>query len=108
MPRRRWLWSDPDIIRIQDRELAQLDPETNHRVRRLQRRYVAECDRVRVALRPGIEAGERGTRLLVTLGLVNSSPQSGAAAPAEAENVLSAIALRAPWLGPAETVDATR
>lgn len=88
--------SDPDVIRIQDRELAQLAPDANHRVRSLQRRYVQEWDAVLAAARPGIAADERQIRLLATFGLLNSTPHSGSPTrPADAAAVLEAMALRA-------------
>jgi len=57
----------PDIIRIQDRELAGLDAETNQRVR----------------------------RLLGVFGLLNSTPHSAPASGAAAAGILAAMAHRA-------------
>src|SRR5690606_2989502 len=50
-----------DIIRIQDRELAQLPADVRHEVRSLQRRYVQEWDRVLAVLRPAMSEEERQT-----------------------------------------------
>ncbi|RZI91120.1 MAG: TetR/AcrR family transcriptional regulator [Microbacterium sp.] len=82
----------PDIIRIQDRELAGLPAATSHRVRELQRTYVAEWDAVLAAARPELAAEERRVRLLGTFGLLNSTPHSARGAGAEAERVLARMA----------------
>jgi AcrR family transcriptional regulator len=82
----------PDIIRIQDRELAGLPAATNHRVRELQRTYVAEWDAVLAAARPALSAAERRVRLLGTFGLLNSTPHSARGAGADAERVLARMA----------------
>lgn len=68
--------SEPDVIRLQDRELALLPADARHTVRRLQREYVQEWDRVLTALRPEMSEAERQTRLLATFGLLNSTPHS--------------------------------
>lgn len=82
----------PDIIRIQDRELAGLPADINHRVRALQRTYVAEWDAVLAAARPALTPAERGVRLLGTFGLLNSTPHSAPGGGAEAERVLARMA----------------
>lgn len=68
--------SDPDVIRIQDRELPSLSPEDNQTVRRLQREYVQLWDGVLAVLCPALDDGERQVRLLGTFGLLNSTPHS--------------------------------
>lgn len=87
--------SDPDTIRIQDRELAQLDRESNHLVRSLQRQYVEEWDRVLATLLPGVSAQERQVRLLATFGLLNSTPYSAPPELTDAPDVLTGMATRA-------------
>lgn len=87
--------SDPDIIRIQDRELAQLPRESNHQVRSLQRQYVQAWDDVLASLRADLTPDERQTRLLATFGLLNSTPYSARPTGAAAAAVLSRMALRA-------------
>lgn len=87
--------SDPDIIRIQDRELPQLPPATNHEVRNLQRLYVQEWDRVLAALRPDLSVDERQTRLLAAFGLLNSTPHSATPTGVEAGTILAGMASRA-------------
>jgi AcrR family transcriptional regulator len=86
---------NPDIIRIQDRELAQLPVATNHHVRSLQRQYVQAWDDVLAVLRPDIGDAERQTRLLATFGLLNSTPYSARSTGASAAAVLSRMAIRA-------------
>ncbi|WP_336630876.1 MULTISPECIES: TetR/AcrR family transcriptional regulator [unclassified Microbacterium] len=85
----------PDIIRIQDRELAGLDAETNHRVRRLQREYVEAWDLVLDVAHPGLGAAERRTRLLGVFGLLNSTPHSASASGDDAARILADMARRA-------------
>ncbi len=85
----------PDIIRIQDRELAGLAAETNHRVRRLQREYVAAWDQIFAAAAADLSAPERETRLLGVFGLLNSTPHSAGASGEEAAGILAAMARRA-------------
>ncbi len=85
----------PDIIRIQDRELAGLPADVNQRVRTLQRTYVSEWDAVLSAARPHLEPAERETRLLGVFGLLNSTPHSAAATGEAAAGILAAMARRA-------------
>lgn len=86
---------EPDIIRIQDRELAQLPADVNHTVRSLQRQYVQEWDQVLAALRPQMTPPERQTRLLAVFGLLNSTPHSAVPMGALAGGILAAMAMRA-------------
>jgi len=85
----------PDIIRIQDRELAGLASDTNHRVRRLQREYVAAWDGILATAAPVLSAPERETRLLGVFGLLNSTPHSAGASGEDAARILAAMARRA-------------
>lgn len=87
--------SDPDIIRIQDRELSQLPVDQSHRVRLLQRRYVQAWDAVLAELRPDLGDAERQTRLLASFGLLNSTPHSARPSGGSAGPVLAAMAQRA-------------
>ncbi|MEV8240407.1 TetR/AcrR family transcriptional regulator [Microbacterium testaceum] len=87
--------ADPDTIRIQDRELAQLPADANHQVRSLQRQYVQEWDAVLASVRPELDAAERQTRLLGTFGLLNSTPHSADSSGDRAAAILAAMALRA-------------
>jgi AcrR family transcriptional regulator len=87
--------ADPDIIRIQDRELAQLPAEVNHTVRSLQRQYVQEWDRQLAIVLPGASEEERQTRLLGTFGLLNSTPHSADPTGDSAGGILASMAYRA-------------
>ncbi|WP_232466190.1 TetR/AcrR family transcriptional regulator [Diaminobutyricimonas sp. LJ205] len=87
--------ADPDIIRIQDRELPQLAVDVSHRVRRLQRQYVQTWDEVLRQLRPALDDDERQTRLLATFGLLNSTPHSAQGTEGRAGPILAGMARRA-------------
>lgn len=76
--------SEPDIIVLQDRELASLPSDANRKVRRLQREYLREWERVLETLHPEFSAAEAQTRLLATFGLLNSTPHSARAGGARA------------------------
>lgn len=82
----------PDVIRLQDRELARLPADASRQVRTLQRTYVAEWDAVLAAARPSLSAEERRVRLLGTFGLLNSTPHSAPAGGADAERILARMA----------------
>lgn len=94
--------SDPDIIRIQDRELAQLPDEVSAAVRGLQRRYVQGWDGVLARVAPELGEAERQTRLLAVFGLLNSTPFSAKPTGEAAGGILAGMALRAlvgtPWV----------
>ncbi len=68
--------SQPDVIRVQDRDLASLDEADRHAVRALQRRYVELWVEVLGTLRPGESAADLRTRAHATFGLINSTPHS--------------------------------
>lgn len=87
--------SDADVIRVQDRELANLPGDAGRQVRRLQRAYVQEWDALLAALRPELGAAERQVRLLGVFGLLNSTPHSAPPAAGRAGGILAAMAQRA-------------
>lgn len=68
--------TEPDIILVQSRELLSLPSDANRRVRRLQREYMREWQQVLAGVRPEYDEGEAETRLLATIGLLNSTPHS--------------------------------
>lgn len=68
--------SEPDIIRLQDRELAALPDAANRRIRALQRSYVQHWDEPFATVAPGLRADERRTVLHAMFGLLNSTPHS--------------------------------
>ena len=68
--------SQPDVIRVQDRELASLDERDRHTVRLAQRRYVELWVGVLAQVRPGETAADLRMRAHATFGLMNSTPHS--------------------------------
>ncbi len=84
--------TEPDIILLQDRELSSLPSDANRKVRRLQREYLREWQKVLVAIHPEIDEHEAQTRLLATVGLLNSTPHSAKASGARAAAILAAMA----------------
>jgi AcrR family transcriptional regulator len=71
-----FVFSEPDLIRIQDRDLAHLPVAAKRQVRRAQRQYVEIW--VDVLRRLSNELGENDARLMAhaTFGLLNSTPHS--------------------------------
>jgi len=67
---------DPDVIRVQDRDLASLSPADREAVRDLQRRYVDLWVDVLRRLSPATERPELRLRAQATFGLLNSTPHS--------------------------------
>jgi AcrR family transcriptional regulator len=67
---------DADVIRVQDRELEQLDPGARHEVRTLQRRYVEHWVDTLHRLRPDRAETELRIRAHAAFGLLNSTPHS--------------------------------
>lgn len=63
-----------DIIRIQDRELANLPPDANRRVRQLQRTYLAGWQQIVARLRPDLDAADLEVRMHALFGILNSTP----------------------------------
>lgn len=87
--------SEPDIILLQDRELSSLPTDANRKVRRLQREYLREWERVLAKLHPEFGAAEAQTRLLATVGLLNSTPHSARASGTQASGAEAAAILAA-------------
>ncbi|HWI32410.1 MAG TPA: TetR/AcrR family transcriptional regulator [Microbacterium sp.] len=65
-----------DVIRVQDRELANLIDEDRHAVRRLQREYVETWVRVLAEAHPDSNERELRVRAHACFGLINSTPYS--------------------------------
>ena len=86
--------AEPDVIRVQDRDLASLDDEARATVRRLQRTYVELWVDVLCAVEPGLAREVARVRAHAVFGLLNSTPHS-ARGRAEAARQLSGMALRA-------------
>lgn len=69
-------FTEPDLIRIQDRDLANLPAGAQRQVRRAQRRYVETWVGVLTRLDPDL--GEENARVMAhaVFGLLNSTPHS--------------------------------
>ncbi|BBZ29549.1 TetR family transcriptional regulator [Mycolicibacterium madagascariense] len=92
-----FVFTEPDLIRIQDRDLAHLPAAAKRQVRRAQRQYVEVW--VDVLRRRSPAVGENAARLMAhaTFGLMNSTPHSvkpGTGA-AESRAVLRAMTIGA-------------
>jgi AcrR family transcriptional regulator len=70
---------NPDVIRVQDRDLASLTDADRTSVRSLQRAYVELWVRVLSRLHPGADAAALRIRAHAVFGLINSTPHSGRA-----------------------------
>jgi len=92
--------ADPDVIRVQDRDLASLADEDRHAVRRLQREYVELWIEVLAAVHPDHPVNDLRVRAHACFGLINSTPHSVRAlrdAPADEDvsQILESMALAA-------------
>ncbi|MDP9166809.1 MAG: TetR/AcrR family transcriptional regulator [Actinomycetota bacterium] len=92
-----FVFTEPDLIRIQDRDLAHLPTAAKRQVRRAQRQYVEIW--VDVLRRLTEDLDENDARLMAhaAFGLLNSTPYSirPGAAPASSREVLRAMTLAA-------------
>ncbi len=68
---------NPDVIRVQDRDLDSLGDEDRHLVRTLQRRYVELWVGVLERLHPDVDTAVLRARAHAVFGLLNSTPHSG-------------------------------
>jgi AcrR family transcriptional regulator len=68
--------TEPDVIRVQDRDLAALSAQDGQSVRDLQRRYVEVWVDVLARLSPATDRAELRLRARATFGLLNSTPHS--------------------------------
>jgi AcrR family transcriptional regulator len=84
--------SEPDLIRVQDRDLANLGGAART-VRRLQRDYVEIWRSALQAARPGLDDDDARSRAHAVFGLLNSTPHSLAGRePGTMKQVLAAMA----------------
>ena len=83
----RFALDNPDVIRVQDRDLGSLLGADRHRVRALQRGYVELWVLVLGQVHPSVDIALLRMRAHATFGLINSTPHSAAAASAPAETV---------------------
>lgn len=92
--------SEPDLITVQSRELANVTEPARRQIRRLQRLYVEEWVTVLSELSPGAAPASLRTAVHATFGLLNSTPHSATelapAAVAELLYTMARAALTAP------------
>ncbi len=87
---------EPDLIRIQDRDLANLPAAAQRQVRRAQRRYVETWVRVLRSLDPGLAEADARVMAHAAFGLLNSTPHSTKTAEQErSREVLRAMTVAA-------------
>lgn len=67
---------EPDLIRVQDRDLHSLPDDARHRVRQTQRRYVEIWVDVLRRIDRGLDATHARIAAHATFGLINSTPYS--------------------------------
>jgi len=68
--------TDADVIRVQDRDLASLNDDDRHTVRRLQREYVEVWIAILTAVQPDRAEDDLRVRAHACFGLINSTPHS--------------------------------
>lgn len=88
--------TEPDLIRIQDRDLQSLPEDAKRRVRLMQRQYVETWVRVLVDLDPELEEKDARTEAHAIFGLMNSTPHSAnPSTPTNTRRILRAMCLAA-------------
>ncbi|GAA1445529.1 SACE_7040 family transcriptional regulator [Leifsonia poae] len=92
--------SEPDTIRVQDRDLDALPDSERRAVRRLQRRYIELWMDVLSSLHPSVPSGELRMRVQATFGLINSTPHSVRAGGTSTDAAMARPVLeRMAWAG---------
>lgn len=92
---------EPDLIRIQDRDLGNLPAGAQRQVRRAQRRYVEIWVSVLRNLKPGLAESDARVMAHAAFGLLNSTPHSTKTADQErSREVLRAMTSAALRRGP--------
>ena len=88
--------SNPEVIRVQDRDLDSLAVSDRHRVRLLQREYVELWVQVLKRVHPAVDVALLRIRAHATFGLLNSTPHSArASSKAAVRALLEEMALAA-------------
>ncbi|TFB72590.1 TetR/AcrR family transcriptional regulator [Cryobacterium glaciale] len=80
--------ANPDVIRVQDRDLDSLAESDQHRVRALQREYVELWVHVLHRVHPAADETKLRIRAHATFGLLNSTPHSARASAQPAVRAL--------------------
>ncbi|WP_026536199.1 SACE_7040 family transcriptional regulator [Arthrobacter sp. H14] len=68
--------TNPDVIRVHDRDLDSLSEEDGNNVRALQRKYVEVWVNVLSQLHPGTDKAQLRLRAHAAFGLINSTPHT--------------------------------
>jgi AcrR family transcriptional regulator len=85
-----------DVIRIQDRELANLPEAVNRRVRNLQRQYISGWSLIMSRVRPELGAADLAVTMHAVFGILNSTPYTADLdAAADVRAILQSAALAA-------------
>lgn len=71
----RFATTEPELIRVQDRDFSSLAAEASRAVRRLQRQYVELWADSLIQLDGSVPRQEARTRVQAVFGLINSSPR---------------------------------
>lgn len=87
--------ADSALIRIQDRDLAQLPADARHEVRRLQREYVEIWADVLLRCGLAVDSADARTKVQATIGLINSTPHIAGGAESKMAGLLAAMATAA-------------
>ena len=80
--------ANPDVIRVQDRDLDSLADDARSLVRSLQREYIDTWVGVLARVLPGVERTQLRIRARATFGLINSTPHSARSSPRPAVRAL--------------------
>jgi AcrR family transcriptional regulator len=92
--------TEPDTIRVQDRDLDALTADERREVRRLQRRYIDLWMGVLGELQPSLAAVELRMRVQATFGLINSTPHSARVGGASVDaDAVRPVLERMAWAG---------
>ncbi|MEU1984166.1 TetR/AcrR family transcriptional regulator [Nocardia sp. NPDC019395] len=86
---------EPELIRIQDRDLDNVPVPARREIRRTQRRYLEIWVRILCELLPGLDEDSARVRAHAIFGLLNSTPHSAGPARGRTRSVLRSMALAA-------------
>ncbi|SIR75532.1 TetR/AcrR family transcriptional regulator [Williamsia sterculiae] len=95
----RFVLTEPDLIRVQDRDLSSLQPVANKTVRSLQRRYVELWTDTLLVVTGVQPVSEARLRVQAVFGLLNSSPRLPDVPRQRAGQLLANMALAALAVG---------
>lgn len=90
-----FVFGEPDLIRIQDRDLAHLPAPAERQVRKAQRQYVEVWVGVLRELEPALAEADARLAAHAVFGLLNSTPHSMKAAEKPAREARSRAVMRA-------------